>query len=66
MTKFEKLKITECITTLRDSCMEGHNGLWDCSSAEGKEGFLDMSDGLELLAKRLDITLDRYEMEKEQ
>lgn len=36
MTRNEKL---ELLYTLKISCEEGIDGRWDCSTAEGKEGF---------------------------
>jgi hypothetical protein len=35
------------IKTLIASCEEGYDGRWDCSSDEGKEGFLAMITLLE-------------------
>lgn len=54
----EKIKII--LTTLRDSCREGEDGTWDCSTDEGKESFLYMSDDCEKIAKLLGIELKPY------
>jgi hypothetical protein len=55
-----KEKIKGILTTLRDSCREGEDGTWDCSTDEGKEGFLYMSEDCEAIAKLLDINLKPY------
>lgn len=57
-TTIEKIK--ELLTTLRDSCREGEDGTWDCSTDEGKECFLYMSDDCEKIAKLLGIELKPY------
>ena len=54
----EKIKLI--LTTLRDSCREGEDGTWDCSTDEGKEGFLYMSDDCEKIAELLGIELKPY------
>jgi hypothetical protein len=55
-----KEKIKGILTTLRDSCREGEDGTWDCSTDEGKEGFIYMADDCEKIAKLLDINLKPY------
>lgn len=55
-----KLKIVKLLTTLRNSCREGEDGTWDCSTAEGKEGFIYMSDECEKIAELLGIELEPY------
>jgi ElaB/YqjD/DUF883 family membrane-anchored ribosome-binding protein len=39
-----KEQILEKIKILHDSCEEGLDGSWDCSTDEGKESFIDMQD----------------------
>jgi hypothetical protein len=43
------------LQTLYNSCIEGHTGAWDCSTAEGREGFLAMAQGVKKIAKTLKI-----------
>ncbi len=45
----DRAKMLDELRTLRESCMEGLNGDWDCSTAEGREGFLPMIDGIDRL-----------------
>lgn len=47
---------------LRNSCMEGFDGTWDCSTDEGREGFEPMAEDCEEIAKLLGITLSDYEV----
>lgn len=42
----EKLRLIDILIA---SCNEGYDGSWDCSSDEGKQGFLDMITLLERL-----------------
>ncbi len=55
-----KEKIKSILTTLRNSCKEGEDGTWDCSTDEGREGFNYMVDDCEEIAKLLDIELEPY------
>lgn len=40
----EQLRLLDIVIT---SCREGYDGTWDCTTDEGKEGFLDMITLLE-------------------
>lgn len=60
MDDVTKEKIIELLTNLRNSCREGEDGTWDCSTAEGKESFLYMSDDCEKIAELLGIELIPY------
>ena len=42
-----------------NSCVEGYTGEWDCSTEEGRKGFLDMTDLLRRVAKRHNIDLSK-------
>lgn len=55
-----KDKIKELLTTLRNSCREGEDGTWDCSTDEGKEGFVYMAQDCEVIARLLNIELKPY------
>jgi hypothetical protein len=50
-------KITRRLETLRNSCLEGLDGTWDCSTDEGKEGFQAMADSADEIAQMLGIKL---------
>jgi len=45
---------------LRNSCMEGLDGTWDCSTIERREGFESMVEVCKELAELLDIKLAPY------
>lgn len=59
-----KNQIKDELQTLRNSCMEGHDGTWDSSTEEGREGFLAMVDGVNRIAKLLNIKTQRVIMSK--
>lgn len=56
-------KVKDLLTWVRNSCLEGEDGSWDCSTDEGKEGFICMADNCEDIAKELGIELEPYEQE---
>ena len=60
-----KKKVKELLTNLRNSCREGEDGTWDCSTDEGRESFIPMSDDCERIAKLLDIELEPYENDED-
>jgi hypothetical protein len=37
--------------------MEGYDGSWDCSSEEGRKGFLDMIEILKRIAVHCNVSL---------
>ncbi len=53
-------KITPVLTRLRNSCLEGFFGTWDCTTEEGREGFEAMADSCELIAAALGIVLPEF------
>lgn len=55
-----KEKIKDLLTWVRNSCLEGEDGSWDCSTDEGKEGFIYMAENCEDIANLLDIKLEPY------
>lgn len=57
-TLVEKMeRVKQLLLNLRDSCLEGLDGTWDCSTDEGREGFESMADDCEEIAKLLDLKL---------
>jgi hypothetical protein len=54
-------RITHLLNRLRDSCLEGLDGTWDCSTEEGREAFQYMSDDCEEIAAFLNIKLEEYQ-----
>src|ERR1035437_49209 len=46
-----KTEALALIQTVKKSCKEGENGTWDCSTQEGKKGFLDMINLLDDVMK---------------
>ena len=60
-----KDKVKEILTLLRNSCKEGEDGTWDCSTDEGKEGFLYMSEDCEEIDNLLNIELKPYNNDNE-
>ena len=50
-------KITRRLETLRNSCLEGLDGTWDCSTDEGKDGFQAMANSVDEVARLLSIKL---------
>jgi len=65
MDTAKKEKIKELLQLVRDSCLEGEDGTWDCSTEEGREGFIYMSDDCEKIAKLLGIELEPYQKEND-
>jgi len=57
LTSEEKEKIRDILTRLRNSCNEGRNEIWDCSTPEGREAFEPMEDDCEEIATLLGIEL---------
>jgi len=55
-----KKQLKELLDVLRHSCEEGLDGTWDCSTAEGKEGFNNMADNCVDIALILGIKLKPY------
>ena len=60
--KYRKLRrqvasIKEELQTLYNSCIEGSTGDWDCSTDEGREGFIAMAEGVEKIAKTLKLKI---------
>ena len=53
-------RIKELLISLRDSCYEGVDGSWDCSTDEGKESFIPMADSCEEIASLLGIELPEH------
>lgn len=51
-------QVSFTILTLINSCVEGYTGEWDCTTSEGRDGFLAMKDSLEELAAFLEINTD--------
>lgn len=60
-----KEKVKDLLTWVRNSCLEGEDGSWDCSTDEGKEGFIYMAENCEDIAKLLEIELDPYKSQTE-
>jgi hypothetical protein len=60
LTFVDQIIVQDEIKTLMNSCVEGYDGTWDCTTDEGREGFKAMYYGLEKMAKRLKVdgTLD--------
>jgi hypothetical protein len=65
MDTAKKEKIKELLQLVRDSCLEGEDGTWDCSTEEGREGFIYMSDDCEKIAELLGIELEPYQKEND-
>jgi len=55
-------RIKELLIALRDSCYEGVDGTWDCSTDEGKESFIPMADDCEEIASLLGIELPEHDL----
>ena len=55
-----KNKLKKELETLRNSCLEGKDGTWDCSTEEGREAFEPMAEACERIAENLGIKLDEY------
>ncbi len=55
-------KVKDILSTLRDSCQEGLDETWDCSTEEGRKGFDSMIILCEELAKILEIDLEDASM----
>jgi hypothetical protein len=49
--------VLDGLHTLHSSCLEGHDGTWDCSTDEGRESFLAMADEI----KRIIAQIRRWE-----
>jgi hypothetical protein len=56
----DKARMMEELRTLRESCMEGLTGEWDCSTAEGREAFMPMIEGIDRLMADLAPAVGRY------
>jgi hypothetical protein len=57
VSRAELDSIKKLLVGLRNSCLEGLDGTWDCSTDEGREGFEPMADDCEEIAKLLNIKL---------
>lgn len=57
ISKAELDSIKKLLVDLRNSCLEGLDGTWDCSTDEGRESFEPMADNCEEIAKLLNIKL---------
>lgn len=66
MESNQKEKIKNLLQALRDSCKEGYDGSWDCSTDEGKEGFMIMAVDCEVIAEELGIELEPYENDNDE
>ncbi len=53
-------RITQTLERLRNSCLEGLDGTWDCSTDEGREAFQYMAEECEEVARLLDLKLEEY------
>lgn len=51
----QNLTVEGLLRVLWESCDEGYNETWNCSTEEGREGFLDMQALIEEVADRLEI-----------
>ena len=58
-------RIKELLIALRDSCYEGADGSWDCSTDVDKESFILMADDCEEIASLLGIELPEHEEDEE-
>ena len=58
VSRAELNSIKKILINLRNSCLEGLSGTWDCSSDEGRESFQPMAESCEEIAKLLNIFLD--------
>lgn len=61
LTTKEKERIKHKLEVLRNSCLEGLDGTWDCSTTEGKEAFEPMAESCKKIADILGIELNPYE-----
>jgi len=51
--KWGKKEMISYLRTVSKSCQEGYDGDWDCSTDEGKEGFLAMQECVERVISAL-------------
>ena len=49
-----KEKILDDLKTVMASCLEGFDSSWDCSTEEGRDGFMDMHKLLEKVQKYIE------------
>lgn len=61
LKEVEETTFYEKLTRLRNSCQQGLDGTWDCSTDEGREGFEPMIDSCEEIAEMLGIELPEYD-----
>lgn len=61
MNKKVLQQIKKNLESLRNSCHEGLDGVWDCTTDEGREGFSAMVYSCHKIAELLKIELDEYE-----
>lgn len=57
VSRAELDSIKKLLVDLRNSCLEGLDGTWDCATDEGRESFEPMADNCEEIAKLLNIKL---------
>lgn len=60
LTPKNKKQLKELLEVLRNSCEQGLDGSWDCSTDEGREGFNHMADNCVDIALILGINLKPY------
>lgn len=57
LTRKQKQEIAGRLERLRNSCLEGLDETWDCSTKEGREAFDPMAESCEKIADILGINL---------
>lgn len=58
--KVDIAKLKTLLTAVRNSCEEGLDGSWDCTTNEGRESFEAMSVDCEEIAAELGVKLKPY------
>ena len=64
LTPALKKQLKEALVTLWKSCDEGFDGSWDCTTEEGKDGFIAMEDVIEEVMDLLGIKVNTDKFRK--
>lgn len=57
----DQKEVQRMFVALINSCAEGRDGTWDCSTEEGRESFLPMEEDARALAKHFGVDISETE-----
>lgn len=66
MTASDYKYLCDLLVALRNSCYEGEDGTWDCTTDEGRESFIPMAESCETIARLLKVEMPEYESDQDE